>query len=339
MVTIKEIAERAGVSTTTVSNVIHGKTKKVSAENIKKIQALIQEMGYVQRMGFHVLHNDRSQLIAVVVNAHKIYDETILADPFYGKIVGIIEHCLHSHNYYMMFYASEDIDDIFRMIMTWDVDGVVALTLSRSNCEKMYSIIHKPIVSIDAHPDLSGNLQVPNFGIENEEGGYLMTRYLLEQGYQNIFVCSHKDYGIDHARWDGAQRAWQESTSQKKRKLQFDLFGDTWDSRKAYYRKLHSHLPFKHKTAAFFLADFFAIEAINYLTSHGAKVPEQIGIAGFDDIVYASRLSSPRLTTIHQDIAKRAELAIEELVHALNDPDYVPMDQNHPVSLIIRSSV
>ncbi len=68
MATIKEIAEAAGVSTTTVSNVIHGKTKKVSPATIQKITALIKDMGYVQKMGLRVLNNENSQLIAVVVN-------------------------------------------------------------------------------------------------------------------------------------------------------------------------------------------------------------------------------------------------------------------------------
>ena len=339
MVTIKEIAEKAGVSTTTVSNVIHGKTKKVSPANIKKIQGLILEMGYVQRRGFHVLHNDRSLLIAVVVNAHKIYDDTILADPFYGKAVGTIEQMLRAKGYYMMFYASDDIDDIFKMIMTWDVDGVIALTLSQSNCEKMYNIIHKPVVSIDAHPDYAGQAQVPNFGLDNENGGYLMTKHLIQQGYQNVLVCTHKDYGIDHARWEGAQKAWKEIDSPAKKKLQFDLIGDEWETRKAYYRHLYLRLPFKQKTAVFFLADFFALEAISYLADHGIRIPEEIGIAGFDDIVYAFRLSSPHLTTIHQDTEKRVELAVNELVHMMEEPGYRTKAQTLPVSLIIRRSV
>ena len=71
MATIKEIAQRAGVSTTTVSNVIHGKTKKVSPANIQKIENLIREMGYVQKMGLRVLNKEKSQLIAVVINYHK----------------------------------------------------------------------------------------------------------------------------------------------------------------------------------------------------------------------------------------------------------------------------
>ncbi len=85
LATIKEIAEKAGVSTTTVSNVIHGKTKKVSPATIQKIEALIKEVGYVQKRGLRVLNNEKSQLIAVVINYHKEFKDSILGDPFYGK--------------------------------------------------------------------------------------------------------------------------------------------------------------------------------------------------------------------------------------------------------------
>ena len=82
MATIKEIAEKAGVSTTTVSNVIPGKTKKVSPATIQKIEALIKEVGYVQKRGLRVLNNEKSQLIAVVINYHKEFKDSILGDPF-----------------------------------------------------------------------------------------------------------------------------------------------------------------------------------------------------------------------------------------------------------------
>ena len=81
MATIKEIAQRAGVSTTTVSNVIHGKTKKVSPANIQKIENLIREMGYVQKMGLRVLNKEKSQLIAVVINYHKDFRDSLMVQP------------------------------------------------------------------------------------------------------------------------------------------------------------------------------------------------------------------------------------------------------------------
>lgn len=117
MATIKEIAQRAGVSTTTVSNVIHGKTKKVSPANIQKIENLIREMGYVQKMGLRVLNKEKSQLIAVVINYHKDFRDSIIGDPFYGKIIGFIEKYVQELGYYLMLYSAKDTDKIFQMVM------------------------------------------------------------------------------------------------------------------------------------------------------------------------------------------------------------------------------
>ena len=132
MATIKEIAQRAGVSTTTVSNVIHGKTKKVSPANIQKIENLIREMGYVQKMGLRVLNKEKSQLIAVVINYHKDFKDSIIGDPFYGKIIGFIEKYVQELGYYLMLYSAKDTDKIFQMVTGWDVDGVIAISFSKS---------------------------------------------------------------------------------------------------------------------------------------------------------------------------------------------------------------
>lgn len=339
MVTIKEIAERAGVSTTTVSNVIHHNTKKVSPENIKKINKLIQEMGYIQRKGFNVLRNDKSQLIAVVVNSHKTYEESLLADPFYGEIIGFIESRLREAGYYMMFYSASDIDDIFHMIMTWDVDGVIAITFSATNCEKLRHFVDKPIIAVDSHCQPSVSSSVPDIGIDNRQGGYIMTKHLLQKGYENILVCACKDYGNDHMRWEGVQDAWRECNYPTQKKLQLDIIGTTWEYRKQYYRELIKHIPFKNKTVAFFMSDYFALEAIGYLKSKGLKIPDDIGIAGFDDLVYSTRWTAPALTTIKQDIRKKAELAVDEMVKMINDSEYEPKTIVLPTTLIERDSV
>ena len=197
MATIKEIAQRAGVSTTTVSNVIHGKTKKVSPANIQKIENLIREMGYVQKMGLRVLNKEKSQLIAVVINYHKDFKDSIIGDPFYGKIIGFIEKYVQELGYYLMLYSAKDTDKIFQMVMGWDVDGVIAISFSKSNCEKIYQLINKPIASIDAYGELDAGQEshVLNIGLDDESGGYLMTKYLLECGYEHIQVCAGRDNG------------------------------------------------------------------------------------------------------------------------------------------------
>ncbi len=217
MATIKEIAQRAGVSTTTVSNVIHGKTKKVSPANIQKIENLIREMGYVQKMGLRVLNKEKSQLIAVVINYHKDFKDSIIGDPFYGKIIGFIEKYVQELGYYLMLYSAKDTDKIFHMVMGWDVDGVIAISFSKSNCEKIYQLINKPIVSIDAYGELDAGQEnhVLNIGLDDESGGYLMTKYLLECGYEHIQVCAGRDNGVDHLRYMGAQRAAKDFAGKK----------------------------------------------------------------------------------------------------------------------------
>lgn len=338
MATIKEVADAAGVSTTTVSNVIHGKTKKVSPANIEKIQNLIREMGYVQKMGLRVLNKESSQLIAVVINSHKEYDDAILADPFYGKILGFIEEKIRSFGYYMMFYSASDIDDIFKMVMAWDVDGVIALTFTKRDCEKIHHMIGKPVVSIDAFGEAEQEPAVQNIGLDDESGGYLMTRYLLEKGYRRIYVCASKDHGVDHIRLEGARRAAAESGCQEGQ-LQFTALGPSRHTREQHYLQIVQKVPFKRRTAMFFLSDLFALEAISCLADHGIRIPEDVGIAGYDDITY-SRLAVPKLTTIRQDVRQKAYLAVEELVRRIRqegEPEF--MDCRLPVALLPRQSV
>lgn len=338
MTTIKEIAEQAGVSTTTVSNVIHKNTKKVSPENMEKINKLITEMGYELPQRNKLPCKNNSKLIAVVVNSHKLFEHSILADPFYGEMVGFIEFYLREAGYYMMLYTASDVDDIFNMVTTWNVDGVISITFSESNCEKLFSLINKPFISIDAHEQKRKNGQVPNIGIDNHSGGYLMGRYLLEQGYENILICGNRDYGNDHLRWEGVKDAFRDYNSNKKKKMQFNMIGESLEQRNRYYSELLRHIPFKNKTAAFFLSDFFAMEALSFLTSSGVKIPDDIGICGFDGLMYGNRWASPSLTTINQDIQKRAKTAVDVLIRLLTDDSFKPESITLGVELLPRDS-
>lgn len=338
MATIKEIAEQAGVSTTTVSNVIHGKTKKVSPSTIQKIEHLIREMGYVQKMGLRVLNKESSQLIAVVINYHKEFKDSILGDPFYGKIIGCIEEQVQSMDYYLMLYSTKDIEKIFQMVMGWNVDGVIAISFSKRNCEKIYQLIKKPVVSVDAYGEMEAGQEnhVINIGLDDESGGYEMTRHLLQCGYEHIKVCAGRDSGVDHLRYAGAQQAVRRYASERQ-KLQFVALGMDYEKRKAGYDWMLQRR--KPKTALFFLSDMYAMEAIRYMTDKGIRIPEDMGIAGYDDISYAE-FSIPRLTTVKQDVEQKALLAVRTLMECIrSDEEPKGYEVKLPVTLILRGSV
>lgn len=342
MTTIKKLAELAGVSTTTVSNVIHGKTKKVSPATIQRIEKLIEQEGYVQKMGLRVLTQGNSQLIAVVINYHKDFQESILGDPFYGRIIGFIEEMVREMGYYLMVYSAKDVEEIFRVVMGWNIDGVIAISFSRRNCEKIYQLIQKPIVSIDAYGELEpgqpGN--VVNIGLDDQSGGYLMTKYLLEKGYEHIKVCAGRDNGVDHLRYIGAQKAMEEFADQKQ-KLQFVALGMNAEKRKESYQWILKRR--QPKTALFFLSDLYALEAISLYSDQNIQIPQDIGIAGYDDIAYA-RVSVPKLTTIKQDVREKAEKALEVLMEEIESGEDWKLKKREveiklPIRLIPRKSV
>ena len=118
MATIKDIASATGVSATTVSNVIHGRAKRVSAETIEKINAAIKELGYVPNMSARSLVSNSSKVIGFV--NHVIIDN----DPLFSTSIGTIEQTLREHGYYLMLHTVETAEDLRAFLQNWNVDGL-----------------------------------------------------------------------------------------------------------------------------------------------------------------------------------------------------------------------
>ena len=340
MVTIKQIAERAGVSTATVSNVIHGKFKHVSADTVKRIQWLIDDMGYVRDAGRQVLSRQHSTLVATILRYQIGFENSVLADPFYGIVTGTIEEELRKRGCYMMLFASSDMDEIIRMLMTWDVDGILAVSPSIEECKKIQNLIGKPMVSIDASGTDGVLPEIPDVGLEDEKGGHLMVWHLLELGYETIYVAGTSNNGIDRRRWLGAREVCSTPLFQEgRKKLEFLELGTDRQQREERYEQVLHQLPFRKKTAFFFMSDTLAMEAVSYWAERGVQVPKDFGVCGFDNSVNAVHFSIPPLTTISQDMQMKGRVAVEELVCAIRDPDYVPKSHRLPVALVSRQSV
>ena len=84
------------VSPTTVANVIHGRTSKVSKENVERIQQALKEHNYVPKMGLEALTKGKTRLIIVVIHTTKRYTQTTVGDPFYSQTIGVLEEEIRS---------------------------------------------------------------------------------------------------------------------------------------------------------------------------------------------------------------------------------------------------
>jgi LacI family transcriptional regulator len=335
MATIKEIARLAGVSTTSVSNVLHGKKQRVSGKTRELIDTLIKQHHYVEKLGLRHLNNNRSQIICLTVNPRKLFENTVFTDPFYGQILGTMERALHKQDYYLMAYASEDVNEIFRTASAWNIDGIIALSFDRYDCDKLATLTRKPVVSIDVIDGVTNNFV--NVGLEDFQGGYLMARYLIDAGYEDIWVFANADMGVDHQRFLGCDKAFTETRFPFNRN-HYVFISDNHEARITRYEELLPLWAKKNKKRAlFFFSDIYALECLAFLSGRGVRIPADIGIAGYDDILY-SGISNPPLTTVRQNIPQKAEQAVEQLFRLLNEEVLPERDIRLPVELMIRAS-
>lgn len=335
MVTIKEIAEMLGVSTATVSNVIHGKTKKVSKKNIERIEKVLKETKYVNRMDKNALINEKPLIIGVVIHTCKSYENTFLSDPFYGQLVGVLEKEIRKAGYYMMLYASESTEEIYQMVMTWNIAGLVAVTFTHTEYNKLAALIKRPIVAVDLYNILDHNYY--NVGTQDKQGGFLMTKYLLDLGYSDILVIGNRNVGVDYTRWQGYEEALKKAEGSRFKAYPLIAASDVYEKRRKQFEELAGFAARNKRTALFFLADILAVEGINFFAEKGIIVPDDVGIAGYDDSQYSS-ITHPKLTTINQDITIKAKKTCEMLLDLLNGREIEKHNLLLPVRLVIRNS-
>lgn len=139
MVTIKEIANTLGLSTTTVSNVIHGKTKEVSEDTIERVKEILKKYEYVPNINARNLAKNNSRIIGIALKSRKghFIGKNYIKDAFTSELVGAIERAVKDAGYFLMIYISDNIAETLSYISTWNVDGLILLGMMNEDCSKI----------------------------------------------------------------------------------------------------------------------------------------------------------------------------------------------------------
>lgn len=333
MIRIKDIADRAGVSPTTVSNVIHGKTGRVSKATVEKINRILKEMEYVPSISARMLANNSSGLIGVALGFMKKGNASSFEDPFVSAMLGNLEYQIREHGYYMMLVARREQDDLMQQALGWNFDGMIAMALKEKEIAELSERLGKPLVTIDQY--LPPELGVRSITMDDRGGAYQMSQYLIGKGHKKFLFLSDCDLGVDHYRWLGVRQAMEEAGIEDFESRHIVIPWNPEQREKAYEEMLPF---FKKQTALFFSSDYYALEASNFLQNRGIKVPEEISIAGFDDVTYAT-LARPKLTTVHQMVDGKARRAVEVLMHLIQDEPVQKDIPPLPTTLVERESV
>ena len=201
MVTIKEIAQKAGVSPTTVSNVLNGNTGKVSSATREKVELILREENYAPNMGAHILAHNNSRIVGVIMFNEPRRDETALEDPFSSTILGSIEVELRKHGYFMMLHTTSDRDEVLRLSRAWKLAGLILLWVPCAIIPVLNKNIHNPVIFVDSYiPEDASDFY--SVGLEDERGGYEICRYLISMGHREIvFMANDKVYRRFSSRW------------------------------------------------------------------------------------------------------------------------------------------
>lgn len=306
-VRLVDIAEELGLSTATVSNVIHGKTKKISKETVKRVQELIEEKQYIPSMAGILLAQNASKIIGVVVNRHNKYENQVLEDPFISNSLQCLSEVIDGYDYFMMVKSTDSPKEIVRFASMWNMEGLVIIGFCEQDYDDLRSNMHIPFVVYDGF--FKQINKYVNISVDNLNGGYLMGKYFMECGHSHILYLADNDTCMDHERFVGLRKAIKEAKNDAIT-LNSILIPITKKDRMLFYEQ---HLDTITKyTVVFAASDIYAIELMNYLSDKGIKVPDEISVAGFDGTPECN-IVRPTLTTIRQDGAARAKIAIDML--------------------------
>ncbi|MDF2484129.1 MAG: transcriptional regulator, LacI family [Herbinix sp.] len=333
MSTIKDIANIVGVSCTTVSNVIHGRSGRVSAETIERINDAIDKLGYVPNMSARSLVSSSSKVIGMISHLTANTKETIIEDPFHSAFIGSIEKTLRENGYYLMLRAVETTADLSAFLRNWNVDGLFFTGVFEDEFYYTLKDLNIPIVLIDSYVPSSS---MCNIGLEDYRGGYTATKYLIEHGHRKIAFASPpiKIRGVVSERFQGYKDALSEASIEFSPELLFEQELDTETTINLGQRLADR----SDITAVFATADILAAGIMAGIQLSGKSVPEDISVIGFDDINLC-RLTSPTLTTIHQDAPLKGKLAVNFLIDLLDKNPLKEREVILPINLVERRSV
>ena len=334
MVTIKDMAEILGISTTTVSNVIHGKTSQVSQKTVEKVQKLLEEYEYVPNISARNLANNSSGIIGMVIKGRRYRIDDLIANSFFGNLVSAVEAETRMRGYFMMLYISDDINELMRHVSTWNVDGLIMIGILHDDFARIKSRYKKPAVLVDSYAPRNVADYV-NVGLDDEQACYDMAKYLLDNGHRKMAFLADNMEGVDYQRYMGFLRAMHDYGLETDEDNLIMIHPGILE-RKSNMQEIYEKS--KNYTAFMCCSDYYAAMLISDFTDRGVKIPEELSFTGFDDDAM-SRLVRPKLTTIRQDIREKGRVAVDCLEKLIKGENLEKKNYTLPVEMVFRDSV
>ena len=331
-VTIKEVAQAAGVSTQTISRVVNGRPD-VSPATRQHVQEVIDQLGYQPSKIPRSLIEGQSYSLGVVSSNISLYGPS--------HVLQGIQEAAKEEGYSLMLHILPDPEvyeakKLIREILSYHVDGILwampEIGQNRDWIQQELSNLSVPITFLNVQPRPNQTTVI----VDNRVGGRLATKHLIEQGRQNIGIITGP-----MSWWEARQRelGWREELMANGRSVDesYITHGDwTPSSGERGIRMLLDWHP--EMDAIFACNDQMSLGAMKIARQMGRRIPEDLAIVGFDDIPEAPYFD-PALTTVRQDMTEMGREGVRQLIGMINNPEQSRMESIRiQPKLIVRES-
>ena len=328
MPTIQEVADKAGVSPTTVSHVIN-KSRFVADETRQRVEAAMAELHYRPNALARSLRRGQTHTLGLILPDS--------SNPFFAEIAHSIEAAAFEQGYSVILCNTEDDldkEDLYVDVLSKkQVDGMIFVAAGNQTGSLRALLRHKlPVVIVDR--DLP-EIEVDAVLTDNRQGGCLATQHLIALGHQRISCIA----GPSHLT-PSAQRVigYREALIEAGLPADDDLIKRGDFHPESGYRAARLLLDRPNApTAIFACNDLMALGALRAASESGRQVPADLAIVGFDDIELAS-FTSPPLTTIAQPKGDLGRLAVQWLLDHIADKSRPARRELLPTRLIVRGT-
>jgi len=308
MITIREVAQHAQVSVTTVSHVING-TRFVSEEAKTRVQAAVAALNYVPSAVARSLKSSRTHTVGMMIPNN--------SNPYFAEIIRGIEDACFAAGFNVILCNSDDDPHkqaaYVRVLSEKQVDGLIVLS-SGGDPELLDTLrsASMPQVVVDREID---DLAADLVEVDHEGGARLAVEHLIELGHRRI-ACISGPHALSSARQ--RVQGWRSALQAAGLVCDVTMVAHGHFTAEGGHAAMRALQPLQ-PSAVFASNDLMAIGAICAAAEAGLRVPQDLSIIGFDDIALAA-YSNPPLTTIAQPKHQTGELAARMLMQRIAKP-------------------
>ena len=325
--TIQDVARAAGVSVATVSRVIN-KSEAVAENTRKTVIAAIKKLNYQPNLlGRNLRRTETRRVLVLLPN---------IGNPFYARIVKGIEDIAHKNGYNVMLCNTDsnaERENVYlELLRSRLADGVIFMApeLGREGLADIGRSY--PVVQCCEYTEGAG---ISHVSIDNYAAVYKMTRHLISAGHTRIGLISSRSTVVSiNRRESGFKKALSDSGIEFNE--EYVKYGDY--SFTSGFRAGNQLIVMKNRpTAIFAISDIMAIGVLRAVRENSLKVPEDVAVAGFDDINF-SAMCNPTLTTISQPKYDMGCISMELLLQHIHGQLKEPREVLLEYEMVIRES-